>query len=142
VSGKLFSGDKIRDFQGDVLFEAFNNSKLRLAVSENKKIPVNTTSCRNWGVVNSNIDKPTAAVLNLAKLRDWCVVVVGDKRTSVPYVISDELKDDIVYLGMNHVERLVKLFDGVYSELLSLTPLNHLGRKNIGYLFAIQQGAK
>ena len=84
---------------------------------------------KNWIVITS-INSPTKAVKQLAKLPDWHTVVVADKKTPHDWSYPNaELLTIEKQLLLNY--RITKLL-----------PWNHYTRKNIGYLYAIQNGAK
>lgn len=63
-----------------------------------------------------------------------CFVVVGDRRGPAEYNISD-VRGHIVFLDVPSQEELP------YASMEHI-PWNHFGRKNVGYLYAIQHGAK
>lgn len=85
---------------------------------------------RGWIVVTS-INPPTTAVKALAELckQGWSAVVVGDTKTP-----ADWHQENIHYLS---VDAQKKMF-GAYADLL---PYRHYCRKNLGYLYALSQGA-
>ncbi|XP_059144923.1 uncharacterized protein LOC131932067 [Physella acuta] len=82
-----------------------------------------------WIVVTS-IASPTEQVKYLAKMKDWRLVVVGDLKS--PSVWSLQGCD---YLS---VETQKQLGFAITDHL----PYGSYARKNIGYLYAIQHGAK
>jgi len=82
-----------------------------------------------WIVVTT-IQYPTPQLKRLAQLPGWRLVVVGDRKTP-----SDWYLDNCEYLSP---DRQLSLG----YEIADLLPWNHYSRKNIGYLFAISQGAK
>jgi hypothetical protein len=82
-----------------------------------------------WIVVTT-IQYPTEQLKQLAQIPDWHLVVVGDKKTP-----KDWHLENCDYLSP---ERQLELG----YELTNLLPWNHYSRKNIGYLFAIENGAK
>lgn len=88
-----------------------------------------TYASNRWIVITS-IYYPTQAVQLLASLSGWKVVVVADKKTppdwSCPGCVLLTLEDQR-QLGY-------KTYDYI--------PFNHYARKNIGYLYAISQGAE
>lgn len=81
-----------------------------------------------WVVITS-INHPTKAVKKLAALPDWHIVMVGDKKTPTDWHL-----DNCDYLSP---EKQLELGFAI-TELL---PWNHYSRKNIGYLYAIKNGA-
>ncbi len=83
----------------------------------------------NWIVVTT-IQYPTEQLKQIAQIPGWRLVVVGDKKTP-----NDWFLENCDYLSP---ERQLELG----YELANLLPWNHYSRKNIGYLFAMQNGAK
>jgi hypothetical protein len=82
-----------------------------------------------WIVVTT-INYPTPAIQKLAKIDGWKVVVVGDKKTPKGWNYTN-----CVYLGVEKQKELgYKIYD--------LLPYGHYGRKNIGYIYAVQHGAR
>ncbi len=81
-----------------------------------------------WIVVTT-IQYPTRQLERMAKMKDWQLVVVGDKKTP-----QDWNLENCIYLSPETQLQLG------YS-LASLLPWNHYSRKNIGYLYAIEHGA-
>ncbi len=80
-------------------------------------------------VVITSIQSPTPPVERLARLNDWTVVVVGDRKTP-----RDWACDGVVYLD---VAKQAELGFKTTAEL----PFGHYARKNVGYLYAMRQGA-
>ena len=82
-----------------------------------------------WIVVTS-ILPPTPAIVRLAALPDWRVVVVGDRKTPAPWE-----HPHCVCLSVDHQADLG-------YRITHLLPEGSYARKNIGYLYAIQHGAQ
>lgn len=80
-------------------------------------------------IVITSIFKPTEAIEAFAKLKDHHLVVVGDKKTP-----ADWHHENCTYLSVNAQIDLA-------SSLATIIPFNHYGRKMIGYVYAMQQGA-
>lgn len=81
-------------------------------------------------IVITSIFQPTEAIEKFAKLKDWKIIVVGDKKTA-----TDWSYPGVTYLspeGQNEVA----------DQFSRLLPWNSYTRKNIGYLHAILQGAR
>jgi hypothetical protein len=80
-------------------------------------------------IVITTINEKTKALSEFEKLDDWHLVIVGDKK-SKPIESNKNLTflsvDDQQNLGFATVDNL---------------PYNHYTRKNIGYLYAIREGA-
>lgn len=81
-------------------------------------------------IVITSIFKPTEAIVAFAALKDYQLVVVGDKKTP-----ADWNHPNVTYLD---VQAQIDLS----SALANAIPFNHYGRKMIGYIYALQQGAE
>jgi hypothetical protein len=92
----------------------------------NKMTPKNTP----WIVITS-INPPTAAIRKISDLctKGWSAVVVGDTKTPI-----DWQADNINFLSVDEQKSR-------YGELADLIPYRHYCRKNMGYLYAIENGA-
>jgi hypothetical protein len=80
-------------------------------------------------IIITSIFKPTEAIEAFSKLKDYNLVVVGDKKTP-----ADWRYDNCTYLN---VDAQIALS----SSLANAIPFNHYGRKMMGYVYAMQQGA-
>ncbi len=80
-------------------------------------------------IVITSIYPPTEAVLAFSKMDDCNLIVVGDKKTP-----TDWQCDGVTYLS-------VEAQASVGSYLQKLLPFNHYGRKMLGYLHALSEGA-
>ncbi len=80
-------------------------------------------------LILTTINPPSRAVCEYANLRDWEVLIVGDKKTPV-----DWRSPNVTYLGPGDVR---SRRHRIHSDL----PWNHYGRKMLGYLEAIARGA-
>lgn len=85
--------------------------------------------CKQWAVTTT-IWEPSKTLMQIAKLSSWCIVVVLDKKTPLPFVV-----ENAVILG---VEEQLKLPYRIGKRL----PWNHFGRKNIGFMYAVAHGAE
>jgi len=83
----------------------------------------------NKFIIITTINEKTHAITEFEKFKDWHIVLVGDVK-SVPIKNSERL----TYLSIKDQERLG-------FKLANLSNKNHYARKNIGYLFAIKNGA-
>jgi hypothetical protein len=81
-------------------------------------------------IVITTINEKSKAIYEFEKMDGWHLVVVGDKK-SKPIAGNQKL----TFLS---VEDQLELGFGIVSKL----PYNHYTRKNIGYLYAISQGAE
>jgi len=82
-----------------------------------------------WIIVTT-IQHPTPQMQALAKIEGWQLLVVGDRKTPPDWSL-----DGAIYLSPAEQEKLP-------YELAHLLPWNHYGRKMVGYLYAIDHGAK
>lgn len=82
-----------------------------------------------WIVITTSTG-PTEAVKALAAVEGWKVVVVGNTHTP-----PDWSHDNCIFLDTESQKSLG-------FEISKLLPVDHYSRKNIGYLYAIQHGAK
>lgn len=151
ATGKLFGGDKIREFPlSSKRFSKFlrptlagegtaHGSLVRPAAKSPRWLRRSQKSawlqnCSKWAVVTT-INGPTEAVQNAAALQGWCLVVVGDAKGPKIYPLADG-NPSVVFLNADRQRRMADR-----SEFVRGTPWNHFGRKNIGFLYAIQRGA-
>lgn len=95
----------------------------------------NLTRCESerWAVVTTIFD-PSEAVKYMEAFPGWCTVVVGDKKSPREY-LSGSLT--VIYLSAE-IQEYVFRKTAVFNRL----PWNSFGRKNLGYLFAMSQGAR
>jgi hypothetical protein len=79
----------------------------------------------------TTINPPTAAVREAARLclPDWRVLVVGDRRTPPDWSL-----EGVQFLSLREQR-------GSGSRFAHACPTDHYGRKNVGYLAAMQAGA-
>jgi len=82
----------------------------------------------NFTVVTS-IHAPSAAVRSLARMEEFTLIVVGDKKSPASWECKDA-----VFLSAQRQHRLG-------YRMSSLLPWNHYGRKMLGYLYAQENGA-
>lgn len=80
-------------------------------------------------IVITSIFNPTEAIEAFSSLRDYHLIVVGDKKTPDGWQFKN-----CTYLS-------VKDQLDLSSSLANAIPFNHYGRKMMGYVYAIQQGA-
>ncbi|CAM9486179.1 unnamed protein product [Ectocarpus sp. 8 AP-2014] len=122
TGGKVFAMEQIRAFEGPrVDFDA--------AEILPGPPPADEEMCEKWAVLTS-IFEPTETVKQLAELSGWCVVVVGDKNGPAEYHVTG-----VKYLTPGDQ-------DALPYRITEILPWNHFGRKNVGYMYAIQHGAK
>lgn len=81
-------------------------------------------------IVTTTINSPTKATRKFAEMKDWTLVVVGDIKTP-----HQEYKDlDCVYLSPD-------IQESISRELSDTIGWKSIQRRNLGFLFAYQQGA-
>ena len=97
-----------------------------------------TVPCQQWAVVTT-IFVPSDSVRKVAQDPNWCLVIVGDKKTSSKQSYMSNLgnykKENVVFLNTDDQEKIFPL-------LSKTLPWNHFSRKNIGYMYAIKRGAE
>jgi hypothetical protein len=93
----------------------------------------------NKFIVTTTINAPTLATLkfcNIAQEKDWTFVIVGDTKT--PHDLYRELEvnyKNVVYLAPEQQEQF-------YPELSETIGWKSIQRRNIGFVFAYDQGAE
>ncbi|XP_058967256.2 uncharacterized protein [Pocillopora verrucosa] len=142
---RLFKNDSAHTEQGKFIgaqmdstrTQELTNSALRQIEAieiDWSKIPQKQTPPKGdmhdkW-IVLTTINAPTSDVKKLAGIEGWKVVVVGDTKTP-----ADWSHPNCVFLS---VEKQKSLGYRIHD----LLPYKSYARKNIGYLYAIQHGAK
>lgn len=81
-------------------------------------------------IIITSIFNPTEAVISFSKMKDYQLIVVGDKKTPADWECQN-----VDYLSVNEQENLD-------FEIAKVLPYNHYCRKMLGYLKAIQNGAE
>jgi hypothetical protein len=81
-------------------------------------------------IVITSIFAPTEAVRDFAALKDYQLVVVGDKKTP-----ADWNFENVVYLSVEKQQSIGR-------HLVKILPYNHYCRKMTGYLFAVANKAE
>lgn len=113
--------------------EKGTDDKRYLATSVERETSVSGCKADKWAVITT-IFGPTKLILQLETLGDWCMVVVADAKTPL-----EEWRDTpFTRVKLLTVEEQLKL----PFKSLTHIPMNHFGRKNLGYLSAIREGAK
>ena len=129
-SGTLFRAVHARHYGGKRIFVKWTQpvgKEARVAASMR---PKSGPLCKNWAVTTT-IFPPTKTVKQIAALPDWCLVIAGDKKAPPIYNVSG----GAIYLSP--AEQLRMPF-----ATTRLLRWNHFGRKNLGFLYAIQHGAR
>lgn len=81
-------------------------------------------------IVTTTINSPTKATRKFAEMKDWTLVVVGDTKT--PHKEYEDI--DCVYLSPD-------IQESINRELSDTIGWKSIQRRNLGFLFAYQQGA-
>jgi len=121
VSGHIFTGERVRTFAK------------RLQIPRLDSLTT-TSTCSEWAVVTT-IHAPTKSIHKVLEQPDFCVIIVADRKT--PIKEYSHLESERVHLLS--VEKQENMQDMAITNIL---PWNHFGRKNLGYLYAIQHGAE
>jgi hypothetical protein len=84
-----------------------------------------------WIVITS-IQAPTPPIADVSRLcaNGWSGVVVGDTKTP-----ADWAAPNIDFIGVDEQRKQ-------FGEFADRLPLRHYARKNLGYLYAVQRGAR
>jgi hypothetical protein len=85
---------------------------------------------RDKVIVTTTINPPTKALQRFAGTSGWHLVVVGDRKTPVPYVLSGA-----TYLSPEEQ-------DAIDPELSRMIGWNCLQRRNFGFIWAARHGAR
>lgn len=80
-------------------------------------------------LIITSINPPRKEVYEFAKLKDWSVICVGDKKTPADWHV-----ENVTYVSP-------KMQDKLFPTISKVHPWNRYTRKNLGYLFAIKSGA-
>jgi hypothetical protein len=137
VSGSLFSGEKTTIYNGKRMFDRLTQTDLNrklLVTGFNSKYKL---KCEKWGVLTT-IHDVSDVILQFRDQLNWCLIIIGDLKSPKPYPVDS---DRMIFLSADQQNFLVETL-GLYADFVKLLPWNHFGRKNIGYLFAIEHGAK
>lgn len=101
-------------------------------------------SCAFWAVVAT--PRPLSSTIGkFITYNRWCLVVVGDQKGEKLYFSDErnstaaETASSLNYFYLSYEDQTVNLAHKF--SLINNLPNNHLGKKMIGYLFALQHGA-
>ena len=109
----------------ELLYYNYNNKEnKRVKSSSNKSLDKS-----KWIVVTS-INEPTDQIKKLSKIKEFQLLVVGDKKSKTNWSCKN-----VIYLDINKQQEL-------NFKTFKTTPFNSYTRKNIGYLYAIENGAR
>jgi len=138
-SGVRFKGDKIRTYlpKSDSsllppahtlpLFDQLFGGKVK--------------ECYQWAVVTT-IHVPNESIIGVSNMRNWCLVIIGDNIT--PDNAYDDLakKNNVFYLSASNQKKFFLGTTTATNGFIKMMPFNSFARKNIGYLFAVNFGAR
>jgi len=132
TSGKRFVASQVRTFDGSRLWDA--GSDLMRRVPHPLQRP--WSRCARCAVVTT-INPPSAAIDRIVSSPGWCLIIVGDQKTgdAAYEALSASHPESVRYLS--YKDQLALPY-----EIVAATPSNHFARKNLGYLYAINAGAK
>ena len=94
------------------------------------EVHISLAETSNQWIVITSINAPTQAIKKLASIPGWNVIVVADKKTPLDWSI-----EGCTLLTLEDQKKLD-------SQIYKFLPFNHYVRKNLGYLYAISQGAE
>ena len=128
-----------------IIFSLHNSQKtkiINLPQKPKNKTPLRKLNTKVEGIISekwvvvTTINGPTDSIKKLTELPEpWKIVIIGDKKTKNDEWNIYSNSNKLVYLS---VESQLKL----NYKILKYIPYNSYTRKNIGYLYAIQHGAK
>jgi hypothetical protein len=102
---------------------------------EEKTEIFNSTHSSKWIVITS-INRPNRSINRILNVSDpWKIVVIGDKKTKNLH--WRKFKDSVKLFYLSIEDQL-----NLGYNILKYIPFDSYSRKNIGYLYAIQHGAK
>jgi hypothetical protein len=87
----------------------------------------------NLWIIITTVNKPTPAIVEYSRIvasRGWRLLIVGDVKT--PNAFHDV---PCIFLSLEEQERFCQAFS-------NLVPVRHYSRKNVGYLYAMANGAE
>ena len=130
ATGQGFSGRVTRTFKGK---REYTGHELKFPPPNSADNP----NCKRWAVVTT-IFEPSEAVRRQVRLEGWCLVVVADESSAKEYNTGwtkGEGNGAVIYLTPEEQKAMNVPF-------VDALPWNHFGRKNVGYMYAIQHGAE
>ena len=137
-TGQLFKGQRVREVSIERLF--LNGWPMTLKRNPNLTAP--NVDCDKWGVVTT-IFEPTEAVRRVGTMDGgWCLFIVGDTKTPRDYLQTSGLANNsrVTFLTVEEQDNWGRssIQGGAFVRAI---PFRHFARKNIGYLYAIRNGA-
>ena len=141
ASGKIFKFDKkLNEYDGEwsilELIGNIDDSKKSSVLNSVKNFDmVNECKSKKW-IVTTTIFDATPVIKIFDKIDDWCTIIIGDKK-SPKYEKYMKGLSKVVFMDDERQDKFYKEF-----KLESVIPWNHFGRKNLGYIYAILNGAE
>jgi STELLO glycosyltransferases len=145
ATGKLFKGERVRTFPSEQKKFVPNRFKLPVVPKATKRKSTKP-KCDRWNVVTTIFD-PSEAVKRAANVAGWCTVIVADTKTPTNYVEVagfEGMEATVHYLSVQDQEEWLEKelsLSSAVGAFLKAIPYKHFARKNVGFLYAIQQGA-
>lgn len=103
---------------------------LKNKIIHKRNLSINHTSTADKWIIVTSINKPTKQIAKLAKEREFKLLVIADLKTD-----QNWFYENVTFLNVSQQKKLK-------YKSLATTPFNSYTRKNIGYLYAIQHGAR
>ncbi|CAF4062170.1 unnamed protein product, partial [Rotaria sp. Silwood1] len=113
-----------------------HNSNLHYSSVEIKANYTCSVQGDKW-IIITTIAYPTQAIERFLSLREWNLMIVGDRKTPKDWLekLSQDVRTKIIFLSIDDQLKL-------NYEIIQYIPEKSYARKNIGYLVAIKCGAK
>lgn len=144
-----------RKFTSAIRFDKLSPSSLS-AMSAKTKLPLvqnitmnkqsspfawDSLQCSRWAVVTT-VNGPTTSVQRQAQIRDgkWCLLVVADANSPDTYTLEPP-HDNYLYLSVKQQKEMMSRTKSSLADFMNSLSWDHVGRKNVGYLYAILHGA-
>jgi STELLO glycosyltransferases len=141
TSGRVFTMQRLRSLPGD--FQTKHQKQKQPVIVGHTtnsvwhnydKDPENLSiaKCKYWATLTTIFDV-TEAARKISGLKNWCLVVAGDRKGPTQYDIGN----NVVFLSAEKQQKIAKAVPFVQN-----TPWNHFARKNIAYIFAMAHNAQ
>ena len=142
-SGVRFKGHKIRTYSSPVSTSPSLSSPAQIPPFDQLFGGQQVKNCYQWAVVTT-IHVPNESIIGVSNMPKWCLVIVGDNIT--PDNAYDDLakKDNVFFLSASDQKKFLlgTATAATNSRFVQLMPFNSFARKNLGYLFAVNYGAR
>ena len=129
---KAFSDQRMRALPANLPIQYPNDIIIK---HHQSKIKVN---CKHWAVFYSiHENKEFKNALEVAKNQLWCLAIVGhlDDQKGLEYNFTSVARNEFIYLSFHTLNLM-------YPDISRLILENDFNRKILGYIFAIEHGAK